>query len=201
MKPLSKDRINSPRLTDLIAGRTESRHSSPPCPPSPAPPVPRSLFSAYRRGTRRRRAPALFLPLYHSDILRKAPAAGDIYDRPISFLTLTDFSLRSSARWVSFSIPSESWRNGDLCSHRCYYWRRREPMSRPQNRTFRCPTTGILNSRLWNVESSPYPYLPSDIPPYTSADDGTWSSKPLTLESKAQVASNLHQMLFHEVYH
>ena len=30
--------------------------------------------------------------------------------------------------------------------------------------------------------SSAYPYLPSDIPPYTSADDGTWSSKPLTHE-------------------
>ena len=50
-------------------------------------------------------------------------------------------------------------------------------------------------------ELQTYRYLPSDIPPYTSADDGTWSSKPLTLESKAQVASNLHQMLFHEVYH
>ena len=46
-----------------------------------------------------------------------------------------------------------------------------------------------------------YPYLPSDIPPYTSANDGTWSSKPLILEWKASVASNLHQMVFKGVLH
>ena len=46
----------------------------------------------------------------------------------------------------------------------------------------------------------PYPYLPSGIPPYTNAIDGTWSSKPLTLEWKAEVVWNLHQMLFYEVY-
>ena len=34
--------------------------------------------------------------------------------------------------------------------------------------------------------------LPLGIPRYTSANDGTWSSKPPTLESKASVASNLH---------
>ena len=64
------------------------------------------------------------------------------------------FSPRSSVRWVTSSNPLESWRSGDLCSHRCYCWRRTEPMSRLQNRTFRRPI-GILkiNPRLnaWNI--------------------------------------------------
>ena len=40
---------------------------------------------------------------------------------------------------------------------------------------------GSLGSRR-GEKGQAYPYLPSDIPPYTSADDGTWSSKPLTHE-------------------